>query len=170
MSPVDLHIREARESDAEALLGYAKRLFAEDLPGIFRRPIPTLAEEVEFVRSRIEPENGTLLIAEVGDRPVGLIDLVGAQLPEEAHVGTFGISVDRDWRGRGVGSALIEALVAWAAGHGVTRIQAYVWSTNPRALALYERHGFQREGVCRRAIVRDGAAVDTFLIARLLDS
>lgn len=167
---MDLNIRPATESDAEKLQVYAERLFSEDLPGIFRRPIPTVDDEVVFIRSRTSQPNGTLLVAEVSGGIVGLIDLVGAQMAEEAHAATFGISVDRDFRGQGVGGALLEAILTWARMHGITRVQAFVWDTNPRALELYERHGFAREGVCRRAVMRDGEPVDVVLVARLLDA
>ncbi|HET6352614.1 MAG TPA: GNAT family N-acetyltransferase [Coriobacteriia bacterium] len=162
-------VRPATIDDAPALCGYAARLFSEDLPGIFRRSVPTLDEEVAFIQQRIGPANSTLLVALEDGVPVGLADLLGSTLEEERHAGTFGISVDRDWRGRGVGTALIEALVEWAAANGITRIQAFAWETNPRALELYERLGFVREGVCRRAVVRDGVPVDVVMIARLLD-
>jgi putative acetyltransferase len=146
------------------------RLFSEDLPGIFRRPVPSLEDEVEFISAHSSRPNSTLLLAEADGAVVGLIGMVGESLPEESHVGTFGASVDQGWRGRGVGGALLEALIAWAGEHGVTRIQAYVWATNPRALDFYERHGFEREGYCRRAIIRDGAPIDVHLIALLLDA
>lgn len=167
---MNLQIREASEADAAALRDYAERLFSEDLPGIFRRPVPTLEEEAAFIRTRIAPANGTLLVAWADSAPVGLADLVPSTLAEEAHAATFGISVDRDWRGRGVGSALLDALAEWAGAHGVSRIQGYVWQNNPRATELYLRHGFEREGVCRRAVIRDGIAIDVTLVARLLDA
>jgi len=34
-----------------------------------------------------------------------------------AHHGSFGIGVHHDWRGRGVGTALISALLDWASAH-----------------------------------------------------
>lgn len=163
-------IREATEDDAERLRQYATRLFSEDLPGIFRRPIPSLDEEREFIAVHSSGSNSTLLLAEADETVVGLIGLAGESLPEESHVGTFGVSVDQSWRGRGVGGALLEALVAWARDHGITRIQGYVWATNPRALEFYERHGFEREGCCRKAIMRDGVPIDVHLIALLLDA
>lgn len=156
------------EADAPALRDYAERLFSEDLPGIFRHPIPTLEDEVVFIRSRTDQPNSTMLLARVGDELVGVLDISGESRPEESHAGTFGLSVDREWRGCGIGGALIEALVEWAGTHGVTRLQAYVCDTNPRALALYERHGFEKEGLCRGAVVRDGRSIDTWLIARVL--
>ena len=54
-----MRIREASLDDAAALRDYAERLFSEDLPGIYERPVPTLAEELEFIRSHIEPERST---------------------------------------------------------------------------------------------------------------
>ncbi len=39
---------------------------------------------------------------------------------------------------------------------------------NPKAIALYERLGFVREGLCRHAVVVDGEPIDVVLLARLL--
>lgn len=166
---MDLGIRTATLDDAEELRAYATKLFAEDLPGIFRRPVPTLDEEIGFIRSRLEPANSTMLVAVSDGAVVGLLDLLGGSLEQESHVGTFGISVDSEHRGRGIGEALIQAMFAWATAHGITRLQAWAWMSNPRALALYERLGFEREGLCRRAVMVDGEPVDVVLLARLLD-
>lgn len=166
--PSGLRIHEVTAADAPALRDYAERLFSEDLPGIFRHPIPTLEDEVIFIRSRADQPNSTLLLARIGGELVGVLSVSGESRPEESHAGTFGLSVDKDWRGCGIGGALIDALVEWAGTHGVTRLQAYVFITNPRALALYERYGFEKEGLCRGAVVRDGRPIDVWLIARLL--
>jgi RimJ/RimL family protein N-acetyltransferase len=166
---LSLVIREADASDAIELQAYAIKLFAERLPGIFSRPEPTLEDEHAFIASRVEPANSTLLVAVLDGVIVGLVELIGGSLPEEAHAGTFGLSVDRDHRGSGVGTALLRALVEWGPAHGVSRIQAWVWANNPRAMALYERLGFEREGVCRRAIKSDDRLIDAVLVARLLE-
>jgi len=162
-------VRTATLDDAAELAAYAAALFAERLPGIFRRDAPTLEQEVEFIRSYLEPDNSTLLVAVRNGVIVGIVSLKGDTLEEEAHVGTFAISVAREARGQGVGSALIEALVAWAPGHGISRIQGFAWENNPGALRLYERLGFEREGLMRRAIVTEGAPVDAVVLAMLLD-
>ena len=166
---MDLMIRTATLDDAEELRSYAIKLFAEDLPGIFRRADPTLEDEMGFIRTHLEPDNSTLLVAVSDGGVVGLLDVLGGTLEQQAHEGTFGVSVDRDHRGRGVGSAMIRAMVAWTPEHGISRLQAWAWASNPRALALYERLGFEREGLCRRAVMVDGEPVDAILIARLLD-
>jgi GNAT superfamily N-acetyltransferase len=165
---LDLIIRPATLDDTADLQRFASKLFGEDLPGIFRRPVPTLDEEAAFIRTHIEPANSTILVATIDGSVVGLLDFLGGSLQEETHAGTFALSVDGDHRGQGIGTALLEALVAWAPPHGITRIQAWAWMSNPRALVLYERLGFEREGLCRSALMVDGQPVDVVLVARLL--
>jgi ribosomal protein S18 acetylase RimI-like enzyme len=53
-----------------------------------------------------------------------------------------GIFVAESHRGRGVGSALIEALAHEALARGLARVRLDVTHENPRARALYERRGF----------------------------
>jgi len=164
-----MRIRPATESDAEALRTYATALFRENLPGIYKRPEPTLEEELQFIRSYQNQPNSVLLIAEEDGVIVGNIGFSGGTLEEERHSGTFGISVARSYRGQGIGTALLEALMEWAPGAGVRRVQALAWTNNPRAITLYERMGFVREGVCRQAVIRDGQPIDVVMLARLLD-
>ena len=57
-----------------------------------------------------------------------------------------GLAVDPDWRGQGIGSALLEALAAEARARGYSRLRLDVADQNPRARALYERLGFGAVG------------------------
>lgn len=160
-----MQIRTATLDDAPQLCDYAARLLDERLPGIFRRDTPTLDQEIVYIRSFTELANSTLLIAEHDGVVMGLAGLQGGSSAEEGHVATLAVSVAREFRGRGVGTALIEALLAWAPEHGVRRVQLWAWDNNPGALALYERLGFEREGRCRDALMVDGEPVDTHLLA-----
>jgi GNAT superfamily N-acetyltransferase len=53
-----------------------------------------------------------------------------------------GIFVDAEARGLGVGSALLNEIKAEAARRDLAEVRLDVIDTNPRARALYERHGF----------------------------
>lgn len=53
-----------------------------------------------------------------------------------------GICVSREARGRGIGSALLDALCAEGAARGYHSVRLDVIDTNWRARALYERQGF----------------------------
>lgn len=54
-----------------------------------------------------------------------------------------GIFVAAQARSRGVGSALLHAIMAEGRARGYRAIRLDVINTNPRAKALYERHGFR---------------------------
>jgi len=159
-------IREVTLDDAEVLRDYATRLFAEDLPGVWRRPVPTIAEELEFIAG-YTASNSTLIVAEHAEAVVGLAGLLGGTLEQQSHVASLAVSVDREWRGRGIGTRLIEHLIAWAPKHGVTRLEVEALEINPRAIALYERLGFEHEGIRRSAAAIDGRYVDMICLARL---
>jgi RimJ/RimL family protein N-acetyltransferase len=63
------------------------------------------------------------------------------------HHGTFGIAIDPAWRGRGIGRAMIEALLDWAAAHpSLVKVCLAVFADNAGAEALYRALGFVEEG------------------------
>ena len=53
-----------------------------------------------------------------------------------------GIVVDADARGMGIGTKLLDAVVAYAQAHQYAQVRLDVVDTNPRARHLYERKGF----------------------------
>ena len=70
--------------------------------------------------------------------------------------------------GRGIGTALLrELLDAADKWFDVRRLELTVFHDNQRAIRLYERHGFEREGLLRAYAFRDGSYVDVIPMARL---
>ena len=69
---------------------------------------------------------------------------VDEQTPELA------IAVVPNARGKGVGSALLEALLERARSEGYPSLSLSVDRLNKGAIALYEQHGFQRVDETRR--------------------
>jgi ribosomal protein S18 acetylase RimI-like enzyme len=63
--------------------------------------------------------------------------------------GELGMLVHRDWRGRGVGSALLREAIVRARGQGLHKLCLDVFAHNEAAIALYRKAGFVEEG--RRA-------------------
>lgn len=77
------------------------------------------------------------------------------------------VYVEQAARGRGVGRALLDALVAETEAAGFWTIQAGVLADNEASLALHERVGFRRVGVQRRlGQDRDGRWRDVVLLER----
>lgn len=159
-------LRRAREDDAAAvcdLMAHPQVYY-----GTLQMPYPTPAQWVERLRSSgnyphvslVAPVNGTIA-GMAGLHPVG-----GS--PRCQHARSLGISVHPDYWGTGLANQLMTELLH-NADHwmGVTRIELLVYTDNARAIRLYERHGFEREGTLRRYAMRDGQYADTLLMARL---
>ena len=72
---------------------------------------------------------------------MGLLHLLQDEVDNERFL-IDGICVAREWRGQGIGSALIDALIAEARWRGYGAIRLDVVDSNLRARALYERMGF----------------------------
>ena len=60
--------------------------------------------------------------------------------------GEFGMLVDRDCRGRGVGSALLQTAIDWSRAQGLHKLCLEVFAHNTAGIALYRKYGFVDEG------------------------
>jgi len=60
--------------------------------------------------------------------------------------GEIGMAVAREWRGHGVGSALLAAAIDWARERGLHKLSLSVFAHNEAAIALYRKFGFVEEG------------------------
>ena len=77
----------------------------------------------------------------------------------------LGLMVAATHRRRGIGRALLEQAVAWARDADVRKLELHVFPWNEPAIVLYERFGFEREGLRREHYCRDGEYVDAILMA-----
>ncbi len=79
---------------------------------------------------------------------VGEGEVVGSLHLEPSRHGfaELGMAVAREWRGRGVGSALLAAAIEQARGQGLHKLTLSVFPHNAAALALYSKFGFVEEG------------------------
>jgi RimJ/RimL family protein N-acetyltransferase len=162
-------VREAQLGDAAGLCAYLSELMAERLPGNFQRDrAPTEEEERDFITEIANARRSVLLVAEASGLIVGVLGLRGDQRPQRTHVGAFGMSVARQWRRSGVGTKLLDAMLTWAAAHGLRRVELEVLANNEGAIALYRRAGFALEGTKVRAVEVDGHYIDLRQMAKLL--
>jgi ribosomal protein S18 acetylase RimI-like enzyme len=81
-------------------------------------------------------------VAVADSKVIGLI-----QVEATRHgFGEIGMLVDRGWRGRGVGSALVRAAIGLAREQGLHKLSLEVFAHNTAAIALYRTCGFVQEG------------------------
>jgi ribosomal protein S18 acetylase RimI-like enzyme len=110
------------------------------------------------------------LVAVLGGAVVGYVRLKPpTPLPENAHVLMVGgIAVHPSARRRGVAAALLTAAEQYAVDHGAAKLSLRVLGSNGGAIALYERVGFEREGVLRDEFLIEGRYVDDVVMAKHL--
>ena len=81
----------------------------------------------------------------------------------------LGILIGRrgDW-GKGYAREALQAVIAYCFQElKMNRIGAEVYAINERSIRLFEGLGFQREGVVREAVLKDGAFVDELVYGLL---
>lgn len=128
-------VRPAEEGDRRPLaLLYAA--VAEERDGIAAEP-PVDVEQ----RAGSWRVDGTL-VAVSGSEIVGFINISQAWF----GCGEIGMLVAYDWRGQGVGSALVAAGIDWARAQGLHKLSLSVFPHNEAAIALYRKFGFLEEG------------------------
>lgn len=107
-------------------------------------------------------------VAEIDKRVVGMAGLMINAATRTRHSAELYIMVHDDFQGRGVGKALMQAIVELADDFiGLVRIQLEVNTDNARAIALYERFGFVREGRLRANVLRSGVLIDSYVMGRV---
>lgn len=165
-NPPNLLLRRARADDARDVAA----LMSE--PGVYAQTLQMPHASEAWWRERLtamdKPGVELQLAAERDGRVVGLAGLhQPTPSPRRRHVAGLGITLAREAQGQGVGDAMMRALLQhadeWA---GLLRLELTVYADNARAIRLYERHGFEREGLMRGYGLRGGAYVDCVAMAR----
>ena len=100
---------------------------------------------------------------------VGWCDIRFKNFPILKHSGELGIGVIKSHRGLGIGKKLILTTLAAAKEKGLTRVELTVRETNTNAIALYNKVGFEIEGVLRNAICVDGVYTNHIAMAILFE-
>jgi ribosomal protein S18 acetylase RimI-like enzyme len=127
---------------------------------------PPIESTREFVLKNIAERNPQPVALAKGE-VVGWCDVRREELPAYAHCGTLGMGILPAFRDKGLGRRLMEATLAAAHVEGFVRVELTVNADNIRAIALYEKFGFQREGLTRDSICIDGGFRDSLVMARI---
>lgn len=160
----EIVIRHAVVEDAAALHRIVSQ--PETYTDTLQLPHPSL----QLVQERLQKLQPGMqrLVACVDEQVVGDLYLEVNGRARRRHTATFGLCVDYHYRGRGVASALMQEMVSlcdsWLS---VERIELTVFADNDTAVRLYQRFGFETEGVARRYAIRNGKQVDALYMARL---
>ncbi|MDW5418446.1 GNAT family N-acetyltransferase [Iodobacter sp. CM08] len=155
-------IRHSEKQDIEQIC----QLYAEpsNYSATLQAPFPSL----EKWEARLTPtSNAYSLVAIQGNEVLGQLGLHLETNPRRKHVAGIGMAVKSSAHRQGVGNALLLAAIDLAEQcQAISRIELSVYTDNLAALALYEKHGFIKEGLCKNYAFRNGQFSDVYMMAR----
>lgn len=160
----DFSIRDASPDDTDA---FVDNMWAVGAEGRW------IGTEVPFDRERrgrlfrestLAPATGTF-VAEVDGQVIAHLGL----LPTSYGTLELGMVIRDGFREMGIGTALMETGLPWARTTPAHKLELQVWPDNARAIRLYEKFGFDREGYLRQHYRRnDGSLRDAVVMGLLL--
>ena len=167
---ISIRIRAAEPEDFDAWVDLFEAVAAEGKWLGSEVPFDRDARRRGYDQTMADP-GAAIFLAEAGgdDAPTEQVGNIYIHV-EPSGVADLGMAVADGWRGQGVGSALMAAAVDFAREHGAHKVTLQVWPHNTRAIALYERFGFEHEGRLRRHWRRqNGQLWDAVVMGLVLD-
>lgn len=158
-------VRRATPEDVDAVVDLFVAVVEEERWLGTQPPVDRAAQHARFLEEATSDRCASL-VATVDD------ELVGHARVDMAPYGVAGLGmmVDERWRGRGVGGALVRAVIDAARELGAHKVSLQVWPHNEAARRLYLRHGFVEEGMLRRHYPRrNGQLWDAVVMGLVLD-
>lgn len=162
--------RTAAASDAALLLDYLKTVGSEtDNLTFGAEGLPfTVEQETQLLKRTAHDPRSRFFLALDGERIVGNACVDGSANPRFQHRRSLAITVLREYWGNGIGSALMERMIAFAKQTGAELLTLEVRADNARAKALYAKHGFTRFGTFPKYFKIGGQYFDVDCMMRTL--
>ncbi|MEJ5229982.1 MAG: GNAT family N-acetyltransferase [Pseudothermotoga sp.] len=165
-----LIIREVRLSDASQIVNF-KRKVSEESKFLLTCPdeVEDLIDQRRMITLYLGDPRRIFLVAEYLGQIVGMITLYGSNRRRIMHKGELGITVRKDFWGKGIGSSLMDKCLTIAKQRDFKKIQLEVMANNERAIQLYKKFGFEVEGIMKKAVYVDGEYIDLVMMGKWLE-
>lgn len=163
--------RSPRPEDAQALLDYMK-VTAGETPYLLRTPeecTMTLAQERDFLANAVAGDCDVMILCFVDDALAGNCRIVRHNKRKTMHRADVMIALYQKFWNLGIGTAMFEEMIAIAREWGIAQLELEVIEGNDRAIALYEKMGFETVAAKPNAIrLEDGTMLKEFIMVRAL--
>ncbi|AHF05999.1 GNAT family N-acetyltransferase [Desulfitobacterium metallireducens] len=167
-----VQLREAVKEDATELVAYLQKIGGESdflTFGSGEFSVSVSDEEAILVESSTTG-NKIMLLSLVENKVIGCLHFEGGARPRVQHTGEFGVSVLKDYWDKGIGTEMVQELIQWAKASKIIRkLNLRVRSDNARAIRIYERLGFIREGLITREFFISGEFYDFIYMGQNVD-
>lgn len=129
---------------------------------------PVTMEATRTLWSYVQAGIASIWAIHLDGRIIGVAGFYGPPAGTRlSHSATFFLYAEPACWGRGIGTAAVSFLEEEARKRGYRRMECMVAGTNPRAVALYRRLGYDEEGVKRQAFLIDDRYADLILMGKV---
>lgn len=164
-----IEIREANRNDAEQLAAVMKN--AEASGNMLFDPgerVISLEPFAEFIEASNSSGKSKVFVACENERILGYLIVQNEASRRVSHRAYLVIGVHSDARGKGIGTSLFRHTLIRANEVNLHRLELTVIADNKPAIALYQKMGFEIEGIKRDSLISNGHYVDEYYMSKLM--
>jgi len=161
-------IRAAEQRDLSGLVGVIRQV-AQEGTYIEAETVADLLDHEEVILRHNEVRSRMVFVACVDDEVVGWVHLDLPEMEKLEHTAVLTVGLLPEYRGHGIGEALLDRAFRWACEHGFEKLYNSVPATNEDAISFLEAHGWETEAIRENHYRIDGEYVDEVMLATFLD-
>ncbi|OSB11560.1 GNAT family N-acetyltransferase [Paraclostridium bifermentans] len=165
-------LRSPIKEDAQAMIDYLNIIGGESDFITFGKNEFSMSVEAEqdYIERINSMDNSKNVLIIIEDEIVGIASITSVQKERMKHNGTLGISIRKKYWGIGLGSEIMAYLIDWAKSNKITKkINLLVREDNIRGVKLYEKFGFEKEGLLKKDICVNGVYYNTIAMGLYID-
>ncbi|MDV8110497.1 GNAT family protein [Bacillus sp. BAU-SS-2023] len=165
-------LRSPIKEDAQAMIDYLNIIGGESNFITFGKNEFSMSVEAEqdYIERINSMDNSKNVLIIIEDEIVGIASITSVQKERMKHNGTLGISIRKKYWDIGLGSEIMAYLIDWAKSNKITKkINLLVREDNIRGVKLYEKFGFEKEGLLKKDICVNGVYYNTIAMGLYID-
>jgi ribosomal protein S18 acetylase RimI-like enzyme len=143
---VEVTIRPARQDDLQGIVGVMREVAEED-EYLTAESVVDLLDHEEVVFRNNDIESRAFFVATVADEVVGWVHLRSPNFEKLRHTAELTMGVLSEYRGRAIGSHLMERGLEWAETNGYEKVYQSLPATNQDAVRFLEKHRWETEAI-----------------------
>jgi len=159
-----IEIRYPKKEDLEDMQQYINELSKERTFIRFQGEQVNKEDEEKYLNSQLERIKSKLTVQLLVFCEGKLIGISGIDIKDkiESHIGLFGITINKDFRGEGIGSILMKMVIKEAIKNlpALEIITLAVYAENNLAVKIYKSFGFLEYGKLPKGIKRESRYSD----------
>src|SRR6056297_1306362 len=163
--------RELDSDDAEWVISYLKKVGGETNFLTFGKEgvSYTIEQEKVLLRNMKETKGNYMIGGYLKNKLVTVGSITSSSKERLKHKADVGISVLKDYWNIGIGSQMMEYLIFLCRKNSFRKIDLIVYENNERAIKLYEKLGFVKEGLLTRDVLIDGVFYSSYHMGLKID-